>query len=208
MNATQSKLTQDYSQWTNEEQIILKQVGDIYRQALAKYPTNELLILRYNEFLQGINDQQNQRSLLNNLLKLAPERKDLIWKLFHEFEEKCGTIESLMDLEERHINDVTDQQSTTSESKFSFIWVKNLFSYLDLNPFTSDQDMDYSSMNNYFNGITTTKHENQQQQQQTTSSETNKLQQFSTILPLNYQGIIISPDKLLSLFDTILNETI
>ncbi|EAL48948.1 hypothetical protein KM1_280610 [Entamoeba histolytica HM-3:IMSS] len=199
--------TQYLNGWSEKEMELINNLKSVYQSAITKFPQNEELIRRYNTFLQGINDQTNERALLNLALSLMPEKKEFVWKLYHEFEEKCGTTESLMEFEERYMADTTMDQTSNQHSKFTFIWIKDLFTYLDKKPFSEEDDMDYGSMKEYFEKAS--KFEINNQRNKTKAGDENeKLTQLIQLLPLNYHGKIIDVDKLIEVLSEESNDFI
>ena len=188
MNEEHQFQTEYKNEWTPQELQIIEGLKEIYQQAITQYPTNENLIKRYNEFLEGINDQQNQRSLLNFALELFPENRQFVWTLFEQFEKKCGTMETIMDYEEKQMKDSVMNNHTSFDNKFSFIWLKDLFTFIDQQPFTEHDDMDYKTMRQYYDG--SGQFDMQMEKMNlSVGDEFDKLMQFKNILPLNYVGI-------------------
>lgn len=174
------------NEWSEKEQQLINGLKEIYQQAINQFPTNENLLKRYNDFLEGINDQQNQRSLLNFALELYPDNHQFVWNLFEQFEKKCGTFDSLMDFEEKQMKDFEEKPNQLSaDAKFSFIWIKDLFSYRDKQPFNESDDMEYKTMKQFYNS-------NNQYDMEieniNVGEEYDMLTQFRNILPLNYVG--------------------
>ena len=187
MNEEHQFQTEYKNEWTPQELQIIEGLKEIYQQAITQYPTNENLIKRYNEFLEGINDQQNQRSLLNFALELFPENRQFVWTLFEQFEKKCGTMETIMDYEEKQMKDSVMNNHTSFDNKFSFIWLKDLFTFIDQQPFTEHDDMDYKTMRQYYDG--SGQFDMQMEKMNlSVGDEFDKLMQFKNILPLNYVG--------------------
>ena len=207
------EIPNDYGEWTENELQFINSVKEIYHMAFLKYPKNEKLLMRYNDFLLGINDQLNQRALLNEALQLniteenSKKYTSLVWKLFREFEEKCGSVESQLELEDRiseiecEINaDIKNERNTL----FSFIWVKDLFSYKDLKPYRHEDDMDYGSMQMYYDRC----NNDQKKNLADNESKNEMLTQFINILPMNYQGRRVNVNRLMNVIENLSSNLI
>ncbi|ELP95012.1 hypothetical protein EIN_252160 [Entamoeba invadens IP1] len=190
--------------WNKQEKVIIEKMRGIYQTAISKFPKNEELMRRYNNFLRGINDQENERALLNLALQLMPDKKSDVWKMFHEFEERCGNVQSMMEFEERHMTATIDENSS-NDIHFTFLWVKDMFTFLDLKPYSAKDDMEYDTMENYYKNLG--KDAQKDKQKHTTQSEGyDKLNQFINVLPLNYNGAKVNVDGLVDIFATMMDE--
>ncbi|KAL0386999.1 UNVERIFIED_CONTAM: Cleavage stimulation factor subunit [Sesamum radiatum] len=121
-----------------------KLAHNIFEAGLKRFMHEPSYILEYADFLCRLNDDRNTRALFERALSsLPPDESVEVWKSFVQFEQMYGDLSSMLKVEQRRKEALTQTgENGESTSESSLQDVVSRYSFLDLRP-CSSKDYDH-----------------------------------------------------------------
>ncbi|WOK95921.1 cleavage stimulation factor subunit 77 [Canna indica] len=121
-----------------------KVAHNVFEAGLKRFMNEPGYILEYADFLCRLNDDRNVRALFERALSsLPPEKSVEVWKRFSQFEWTYGDLASMLKVEERMkeaLSQTVEEGSTALENTLYDVIPR--YSFMDLRP-CSFKDLDY-----------------------------------------------------------------